>query len=47
MEGSNTTSLMTRIEQASTQMSKGQKAIAAFILKNYDQAAYYTARAHR
>lgn len=42
MEGSNT-SLMTRIEQASAQMSKGQRAIASFILKNYDQAAYLTA----
>lgn len=42
MEGS-ITSLMTRIEQASSQMSKGQRAIANFILKYYDQAAYYTA----
>ncbi len=42
MEGSNV-SLMTHIKQASAKMSKGQKAIAAFILKDYDKAAYLTA----
>lgn len=36
-------SLMTRIEQSIPQMSKGQKAIAAFILKQYERAAYLTA----
>lgn len=36
-------SLLTRIEQALPQMSKGQKAIAAFILKQYERAAYLTA----
>lgn len=42
MEGSNV-SLMTHIKQASAKMSKGQKAIAAFILNDYDKAAYLTA----
>lgn len=36
-------SLMTRIEKSMPEMSKGQKAIAAFILANYDRAAYMTA----
>lgn len=42
MDGSKI-SLLTRIEQALPQMSKGQKAIAAFILKQYERAAYLTA----
>ncbi len=37
------TSLINRIEQAIPQMSKGQKAIAAFILGHYEHAAYITA----
>jgi DNA-binding MurR/RpiR family transcriptional regulator len=36
-------SLIRGIEEAVPRMSKGQKAIAAFILTNYDQAAYLTA----
>jgi len=36
-------SLIRGIEEAMPRMSKGQKAIAAFILTNYDQAAYLTA----
>lgn len=36
-------SLLTRIEQVMPQMSKGQKAIAAFIIKQYERAAYLTA----
>ena len=36
-------SLMTRVQQAVPQMSKGQKAIAAFILSQYERAAYLTA----
>ena len=42
MDGSKI-SLLTRIEQALPQMSKGQKAIAAFILKQYERAGYLTA----
>ena len=42
MEGSKT-SLITRIEQAIPKMSKGQKAIAAFVLGRYEHAAYITA----
>ena len=37
------TSLMSRIEQAVPRMSKGQKAIAHFILSHYEHAAYITA----
>ncbi len=36
-------SLIAGIEESLSRMSKGQKAIAAFILSNYDQAAYLTA----
>lgn len=39
----NSTSLMSRISQSMPTMSKGQKAIAAFILSHYEQAAYLTA----
>ncbi len=35
--------LIRGIEESVPRMSKGQKAIAAFILSNYDQAAYLTA----
>ncbi len=42
MDGSKT-SLLTRIEQTLPQMSKGQKAIAAFMLRYYERAAYLTA----
>jgi DNA-binding MurR/RpiR family transcriptional regulator len=37
------TSLIGKIERAIPAMSKGQKAIAAFILRNYENAAYMTA----
>ena len=37
------TRLINRIEQAIPQVSKGQKAIAAFILGHYEHAAYITA----
>lgn len=36
-------SLMNRIESGLGAMSKGQRAIAQYILANYDRAAYYTA----
>lgn len=36
-------SLMAKIEQTIPSMSKGQKAIAAFVLTHYEQAAYMTA----
>lgn len=36
-------SLMSQIEKASPKMSKGQKAIAAYILSHYEHAAYITA----
>lgn len=36
-------SLIAGIEESLPRMSKGQKAIAAFILSDYDQAAYLTA----
>lgn len=39
----NSTSLMSRISQSVPTMSKGQKAIASFILNHYEQAAYLTA----
>jgi DNA-binding MurR/RpiR family transcriptional regulator len=39
----NTSSLMSRIETGIRTMSKGQRAIAQYILVNYDQAAYMTA----
>ena len=37
------TSLINKIEKAMPDMSKGQKAIASYILKNYENAAYMTA----
>lgn len=37
------TSLLTRIAQTMPQMSKGQKSIAAFIIEQYERAAYLTA----
>lgn len=40
---SNNMSLMNRISQQMASMSKGQKAIASFILNQYEQAAYLTA----
>ena len=40
---SNSMSLMNRISQQMATMSKGQKAIASFILNHYEQAAYLTA----
>jgi len=40
---SSQTSLINKIEKAIPEMSKGQKAIASFILKNYENAAYMTA----
>ncbi len=40
---STSNSLMHRIESGLGSMSKGQKAIAQYILTNYDRAAYYTA----
>lgn len=40
---SNSMSLMNRISQQMATMSKGQKAIASFILNQYEQAAYLTA----
>lgn len=42
MDGSGS-SLMNRIETSISTMSKGQKAIAQYILNHYDQAAYLTA----
>ncbi|MDD2534924.1 MAG: MurR/RpiR family transcriptional regulator, partial [Eubacteriales bacterium] len=42
MESTNT-SLMSRIEAGVSSMSKGQRAIAQYILKHYDRAAYLTA----
>ncbi|MBP1757525.1 MAG: Helix-turn-helix domain, rpiR family, partial [Firmicutes bacterium] len=35
--------LMGRIEAGTQTMSKGQRAIAQYILKHYDRAAYLTA----
>lgn len=40
---SSQTSLISKIEKSMSEMSKGQKAIASFILKNYENAAYMTA----
>ncbi|HAL74092.1 MAG TPA: N-acetylmannosamine kinase [Clostridiales bacterium] len=40
---SSQTSLISKIEKSIPEMSKGQKAIALFILKNYENAAYMTA----
>lgn len=40
---SSQTSLISKIEKSMPEMSKGQKAIASFILKNYENAAYMTA----
>ncbi len=37
------TGLISKIERALPEMSKGQKAIATFILSNYERAAYMTA----
>lgn len=42
MDGSKI-SLLSQIEQSLPKMSKGQKAIADFMLKNYERAAYLTA----